>query len=135
MTNEIVFKFFKDLPNKDPRITKELVTNGYKQKQGGYIELARQRGVENPSQHWHLTSYCKHNIEEGQGDKNFRFTPCGEMLIYMAEASYAVDTVTLENLVREIINSNQVGNRRYWNNRIKDVCWDAIKATIDNLSK
>ena len=45
----------------------------------------------------------------------------------MAEASKAVDAVTLEGLVEEIITSDQIHNRRFWNNRIKDVCWDKIK--------
>ena len=115
MTYEDVYTFFVSFPDEDFRITKMLVTNGYKQKQGGYIKIARQLDIDTPSQYWHLTSYCKANIEEGKADKHFRFTPCGELLVYMAEASCAVDTVKLENLVTEIINSNQIDNRRYWN--------------------
>ena len=46
---------------------------------------------------------------------------------YILEASKAVEAVTLGGLVEEIITSDQIHNRRFWNNRIKDVCWDKIK--------
>lgn len=127
MTYGKVLTFFKKLQDENPPITDKLVKNGFKQVCDGYILEASQRGIENPSQHWHLKTYCEAKIKEGKLNHNYRYTPCGELLVYMAEASKAVDAVTLEGLVEEIITSDQIHNRRFWNNRIKDVCWDKIK--------
>lgn len=133
LTYNDVFDYFKNIKADDPPITRKLVKNGYISKDG-YIELSEYLEIKNPTQWWHIISYSSANIAKGKGDSNCRWISCGELIVYMAEASHAVDTVTLENLVTEIINSNRIDNRRYWNNRIKDVCWDAIKATIDNHS-
>lgn len=130
MKYNCVFNFFKDLPNEDPRITRKLVSNGYKQKAKGYIELAKDLGINNPTQWWHIMNYVSAKIKAGIGEKSYRYTPCGELLIYMAEVSNAVSKDLLEELVDDIISSDNLDDRKFWNNRIKDVCWDAIKDTI-----
>lgn len=132
MTYADVYNYLKKKANEDPPFTRKLVSNGYKQTQGGYILEASKRGIENPSQNWHLLDYCKSKIDEGMADQNYRFTPCGELLVYMAEASNAVDAATLEALVFKINNSDEpYNNRRYWNKRIKDVCWDKINLKLN----
>lgn len=132
MTYYDVYNYFKDLEEIDPTITANLIDKGYKQKSDGYIKIAKEKKIVAPTQWWHLTSYCKANIEQGNGDKPYRFTPCGELLIYMAEKSNAVDKIELQKLTNEIINSGEIQNRRKWNAEIKKLCWDKIKNTIGN---
>lgn len=130
MTYKTVYNYFKNLQNTECPITSELVENGYRQTSGGYIEVAQELNIDNPTQWWHITSYCEAKIEQGDGDKTYRFTPCGELLVYMAEMSKAVGENKLKELVDEIINSGEIDNRRKWNKKIKELCWDSIKQTI-----
>lgn len=64
MTYGKVLTFFKKLQDENPPITDKLVKNGFKQVCDGYILEASQRGIENPSQNWHLITYCEAKIKE-----------------------------------------------------------------------
>lgn len=130
MTYNKAYNYFKDLKNVDPPITSKLITKGYRQKSGGYIATAQKSNIDNPTQWWHIIHYCREKIEKGNGDKTYRYTPCGELLIYMAEMSNAVEKSKLKELVDAIVNSSEMSNRRKWNNEIKKLCWNSIKKTI-----
>lgn len=135
ITYNDVYNCFINLEQSDPPITANLISNGYKQKSGGYIKIALEKNICAPTQWWHIISYCMANIEQGNGNKIYRFTPCGELLFYMAEKLNAVDTDELEKLANKIINSGEIENRRRWNTEIKILCWDNIKNILDNNSK
>lgn len=133
MTYNDVYNYFinfKDNDN-DPTITSKLVSNGYRQIKGGYIKKARERNIDNPTQWWHIISLCDEKIKNDDGNKHYSYTPCGELLVYMAERTNAVDERSLENLINDIINSNKINNRREWNKVITDLCWNKIKKAIE----
>lgn len=132
MTYNDVYNCFKDLQDVDPPITAELISKGYRQKRGGYISDAKDLNISNPTQWWHITHYCKAKIDQGKGKEPYAYTPCGELLIYMAEVSKAVEEKMLKSLVEEIVNSSDIDNRRKWNNEITKLCWDSIKEIIGN---
>ena len=134
MTYNDVDKYFKDLQDVDPPITAELISKGYRQKRGGYISDAKNQNISNPTQWWHITHYCKAKIGQGKGEEPYPYTPCGELLIYMAEVSKAVEEKMLRSLVEEIVNSSDIDNRRKWNNEIKKLCWESIKEKIGNCT-
>lgn len=133
MTYNNVYNYFKEQDQADPPITAYLISNGYKQKEGGYIKIAQEKNINNPTQWWHITNYCMKHIKQGNGDKVYPFTPCGELLFYMAEKLNAVSTDTLKELANKIIYSKEIENRRKWNNEIKKICWDKIKNVLDNI--
>ena len=135
MTYNDVYNYFINFEDsdkdKDPQITSKLVSNGYRQIKGGYIKKARERNIDNPTQWWHIISLCDEKIKNDEGNKYYSYTHCGELLVYMAERTNAVDKISLENLVNDIINSKKINNRREWNKVIKDLCWYEIKKAIE----
>lgn len=131
MTYNDVYNYFINFEDKDPRITSKLVSNGYRQMKGGYIKKARERNIDNPTQWWHIISLCEEKIKNNEGNKYYSYTPCGELLVYMAEKTNAVDERILENLINDIINSKKINNRREWNKVITDLCWYEIKKEIE----
>lgn len=131
MTYNDVYNYFINFEDKDPRITSKLVSNGYRQMKGGYIKKARERNIDNPTQWWHIISLCEEKIKNNEGNKYYSYTPCGELLVYMAEKTNAVDERILENLINDIINSKKINNRREWNKVITDLCWYEIKKAIE----
>ena len=117
-----VKEFFKDKENTPCPLTERLISAGFKQKSGGYIDIAKKKGISNPSQYWHLMNYC----DMVDGEKTFgRNVVCGELIFWMAEVSGAVSSNELEKLVEEIINGN-VNDRKKWNKVIGDVCFERI---------
>ena len=131
MTYNDVYNYFINFKDIDPPITSKLVSNGYRQMKGGYIKKARERNIDNPTQWWHIISLCEEKIKNDEGNKYYSYTPCGELLVYMAEKTDAVDKKILENLINDIINSKKINNRREWNKVITDLCWDEIKKAIE----
>ena len=81
-------------------------------------------------------SYC--NIDND--DKSFsKSIVCGELILWMAEVSGAVETVDLDKLVNQIIESadltigkRPVYDRKKWNREIQLLCFDKI---INQTSK
>ena len=137
MTYNDVYNYFinfKDDKDEDPQITSKLVSNGYRQIKGGYIKKARERNIDNPTQWWHIISLCEEKIKNDGGNKYYSYTPCGELLVYMAEKTDAVDKKILENLINDIINSKKINNRREWNKVITDLCWNEIKKAIEGTN-
>ena len=131
MTYNEVYNYFIDFKDTNPPITSKLVSNGYRQIKGGYIKKARERNIDNPTQWWHIISLCEEKIKNDEGNKYYSYTPCGELLVYMAEMTNAVDKSSLENLINDIINSNKINNRREWNKVITELCWYKIKKAIE----
>ncbi len=131
MTFAQVKKHFEDKSDVECNVTDELVTGGYRQKKGGYIKIARERGVINPSQWWHLMNYCQMKEENHEENKSYRYTPCGELVFWMAEVSGAVTESELKTLKDRILCSEEVGNRRKWNKEIKGLCWEEICRKIE----
>ncbi|WP_248621328.1 hypothetical protein [Enterococcus cecorum] len=132
MTYNDVYNYFKDFKDVDSPITSELILGGYRQKRGGYISDAKNLDISNPTQWWHIMYYCISKIDQGKGKEPYPYTPCGELLIYMAEVSKAVEERKLQELVHRIVTSNDIDNRRKWNNEIKKLCWGSIKKKLGN---
>ena len=142
MTINQVKDYFIDKNDVPCPITEKLVKAGYQQISGGYIDRARREGLlvdytnYSPSQYWHLMSYCNSD----NGDKSFsKSIVCGELILWMAEVSGAVETVDLDKLVNQIIESadltigkRPVYDRKKWNREIQLLCFDKI---INQTSK
>lgn len=129
-----VKNYFKDKETTPCPLTEKLIKSGYQQTGGGYIEKAKQQGIEvdyknaKPTQYWHLMEYC------GSVDENKKFTKsivCGELIFWMAEVSNAVSKNKLETLLDEIITSD-ITNRRKWNKKIQNLCFDKIAFKIES---
>lgn len=142
MTIEQVYHFFKDKEDVPCPMTERLVGAGYQQKDGGYIKRAKKEGLEidfiknHPSQHWHLMTFCQIRLPQEQFTKTIQ---CGELIFWMAEASGSVSTDALEKMVDTITNGaighggdRPIYDRRHWNKEIQRLCFDAIKATVEN---
>ena len=97
MTFAQVRKFFEDKRNVDCPLKTELIAKGYRQKSGGYINIAQDLGLDNPSQWWHLMNYCLSKEEQHIENSNYRYTPCGELLFWMAEVSGACEKCGIRN--------------------------------------
>ena len=127
MDNRQVRRFFIDKEDVPTPLCDALIAGGYRQKRGGYIDYAKESGVENPSQYWHL-------IESWSGrsapDKVFgRSIVCGELIFWMAEASRAVSPQVLERLKDDALRDPD--NRSRGNTLIGDVCFDAIARVVE----
>ena len=140
MTIQQVREFFLDKKLMPCPLTEELVFAGYQQVSGGYIDRAKKSGIKvnykdnAPSQYWHLMSYCYSRDRSKPFNKRIA---CGELIFWMAEASRAVDFVTLRQLANRIIGSadNTKGcrptyDRKIWNREIHRVCFDKIVIAI-----
>lgn len=141
-----VYQFFKDKKAVSCPIADRLVQSGYQQQSGGYIDYAKAQGMEidykksEPSQWWHLIeSYCKRTGDHVNFGKNIL---CGELILWMAEVSKAVDSNELDGLVNRIIQSQIPCTRRKgsnkppvkypaWGRKIQEVCFDKIVQRVE----
>ncbi len=127
-----VNKYFIDKENVPCPLTERLVRAGYRQMSGGYINKAKALGIENPSQYWHLTSYCNSVNKDKTFGKNVE---CGELIFWMAEVSGAVPEGELRELLERIIASKDDivpgYDRRKWNREIQRICFDRIVAEVE----
>lgn len=133
MTNEQVFNFFKGKRDVECKVTDALINSGFYQKEGGYRVVADVCDISKPSQWWHLMSYCLTKYEFHKEKDQYPFTPCGELLFWMAEVSNAVPKDKLIELQTEI--ANNPDDRRGNNNKIKDLCWSKIVETVEQNTK
>lgn len=141
-----VYNYFKNKKDVPSPYTDCLVQAGYQQESGGYIDYAKEQGIDIdykkslPSQYWHLIEcYCKRTEDNKVFGKNIL---CGELILWMAEVSQAVDSDTLNDLVNKIIKSG-VPRRRYksstkppvkypsWGKEIQEVCFDKIVQKVE----
>ena len=142
MTIEQVIRLFVDKEETPCPLTKRLVGAGYQQKDGGYIKRARKEGLEIdytrnlPSQYWHLMSYCYSRHPQEPFRKSI---VCGELIFWMAEVSNSVPEADLRKLVDEITGNvlttegdRPIYDRTRWNKEIQRLCFDAIKARVEN---
>ena len=136
MTVGQIRDYFSDKDKIPCPLTQKLVKAGYQQVSGGYIDRARWRGVRvnykenSPSQYWHLMTYCDKKNAEKPFSKS---VICGELILWMAEVSGAVDKSELEKLVNQIVETadlsrgnKPVYDRRKWNREIYNLCFDRI---------
>ena len=121
-------------------LTAKLVAAGYQQSYGGYIEKARDLGIEvdhlknSPTQYWHLMSYCDTKREE---DRFTRSVVCGELIFWMAEVLDCVPKEQLENILNDIVssrilctNGRHQYDRKKWNKEIQKLCFDSIAEKV-----
>lgn len=128
-----VEKYFEGKKDVSCPNTDLLIANGFQQdKNTGYMRMAKVLNIENPSQCWHLMNYCRQARERHLENKGYPYTPCGELVLWMAEASKAVDESRIEELVKRIISSGEINNRRKWNKEIKDICWNEVKKKVES---
>ncbi len=127
MTFGQVKSFYESKENIPCDITTYLISKGFHQRYGsGY--LANVKSGDIPSQWQHIMNHC----DGREKNETYHYTPCGELVFWMAEVSNAVDPKELEKLADEIIDSGAINNRRVWNNKIKNLCWESIKRKIEN---
>ncbi len=77
-------------------------------------------------------NYCLIKEEQHKENEAYRYTPCGELVFWMAEVSCAVDKQELSELSKKIITSGEISNRRKWNGEIKNLCWENLKKAVNN---
>lgn len=134
-------EFFEDKWNTPCSLTERLIKAGYQQISGGYIDLAKKRGLTvdytkaKPTQYWHLTEEYIPSVPE---DKVFsRSVVCGELIFWMAEVAKAVPEEKLEELLERIIADGDKRvtppkyNRIKWNKEIQNLCFDAIETIVE----
>ena len=127
-----VKEFFKDKENVPCPLTDQLISAGYRQKSGGYIDIAKKKGIENPSQYWHLVNYC----DMVDGEKTFgRNVVCGELIFWMAEVSGAVSKEELEDLLERIVYSGEIDSRKKWKREIQKECLGMIEMPTSLFKK
>lgn len=146
-----VRNFFRDKEHVPSPCTDRLVQAGYQQEAGGYIKNAKVQGISvdyqkcQPSQHWHLIeSYCKDKEDSMAFTKRVQ---CGELILWMAEVSQAVDKEELDDLVDRIIKSGESCPRRKGstkpskkysrkirNREIQEICFDKIVRKVEAAS-
>ncbi len=137
-----VKEFFKDKNDTPCPLTERLIKAGYQQTGGGYIALAKKRGLivdytkAKPTQYWHLMEEYIPSVPE---DKIFsKSIVCGELIFWMAEVSQAVPKNKLEELIERIIadRDDSITPPKYdrikWNKEIQNVCFDA---TVNKVEK
>lgn len=136
-----VEEFFKNKKDMPCPLTEQLIKAGYQQTSGGYIDLAKKRGLivdytkAEPTQYWHLIEeYCP-SVDK---DKSFnRSIVCGELIFWMAEVSRAVPDDQLEELLKRIIADRDTStnppkyDRIKWNKEIQKLCFDAITIVVE----
>jgi len=136
-----VKEFFTDKKNTPCPLTEKLIKAGYQQTGGGYITLAKKRGLivdytkAEPTQYWHLMKEYVPSVPE---DKAFsKSIVCGELIFWMAEVSKAVSTEKLEELLSHIIADGGTSitppkyDRTRWNKEIQVLCFDAIVSVVE----
>ncbi|WP_172119260.1 hypothetical protein [Actinomyces faecalis] len=119
--------FFIDKKDAPCPLTDRL-TEKYKQPSGGYIEFAKECGIEDPSQYWHLIHSwaARSNADTPFTKRN----QCGELIFWMAEVSGAVRESELVELLEEILQTPT--DRRKWNGVIKKKCFDKIAEVVES---
>ena len=136
--------FFQDKKDTPCPLTERLIKAGYQQTGGGYIALAKKRGITvdykkaEPTQYWHLFEEYLPTVDE---NKTFsKSIVCGELIFWMAEVSEAVPKEELGALVDEITNSSPIPgdppkyDRIKWNTAIQELCFDAIAKAVGTHS-
>lgn len=99
MTFAQVMSFFQIKENIPCDITTGLIKHGLHQRKGtGYLSDVKLSDT-SPSQWQHFMNYCQGNDE----NKAYPYTPCRELVFWMAEVSNAVDPKELEKLADKII--------------------------------
>ncbi len=127
MTFGQVKSFYESKENSPCEITTYLIKGGFHQRYGtGYLSNVKSGDI--PSQWQHIMSYCL----EKEENKAYPFTPCGELLFWMAEISNAVSPQDLKKLAEKIVENEPKKNRRIRNSEIKELCWQKIKLKIDS---
>ena len=127
MNNAQIRQFFEGRGQIPCPETERLTAGGFRQKSGGYIRYARQCGIENPSQYWHLmTSWSARSAPDAPFDRRIQ---CGELIFWMAEVSGAVSRAVLRGLADRIL-SGAAGRRRSANRLIQTVCFDSIVCAV-----
>lgn len=136
MDKKDIINFFEceEIENAPCPLTNELVTGGYRQKPGtnGYIDTAKEEGIENPTQYWHLIKcWAKKSKEDEEFNRRIQ---CGELIFWMAEVSEAVEIEKLEELKNDIL-GKYLNNRIKGNRKIQEVCFDQIVNKVTKASK
>ena len=137
-----VKQFFSNKKEAPCPLTERLIKAGYQQASGGYIDLAKKRGITvdytmaEPTQYWHLVEEYIPSVPE---NKTFsKSIVCGELIFWMAEASKAVPEEKLEELLKCIITDGDKSitppkyDRIRWNKEIQNLCFDAIANVVEN---
>lgn len=137
-----VKQFFSNKKEMPCPLTERLIKAGYQQASGGYIDLAKKRGITvdytkaEPTQYWHLVEEYIPSVPE---DKVFsKSIVCGELIFWMAEVSKAVPEERLEELSECIIADGDKDtippkyDRAKWNKEIQNLCFDAIVNVVEN---
>lgn len=129
MNNLQIKNYFSKMEKTPCPHTDRLIAAGYRQKSGGYISYAKQMGISNPTQYWHLMESWSARSKDNQTfGKNIT---CGELIFWLAEVSNAVDKNTLNKLANTIID-NYLNNRKKGNQLIQQVCFEKIKFIVEN---
>ena len=137
-----VKQFFSNKKDAPCPLTELLIKAGYQQTSGGYVDLAKKRGITvdytkaEPTQYWHLVEEYIPSVPE---DKVFsKSIVCGELIFWMAEVSRAVPEEKLEELLERIIADGDKGtippkyDRIKWNKEIQNLCFGAIVNVVEN---
>lgn len=124
-------------------LTEKLVSAGYQQTYGGYIDKAKSLGIEvdylknKPSQYWHLMSYCETKKENDLFTKS---VVCGELIFWMAEVLDCVPKDRMNSLLSDIVgsripapNGRYLYDRERWNKEIQKLCFDSITDAINQV--
>lgn len=135
-----VKQFFSDKKETPCPLTERLIKAGYQQTSGGYIDLAKKRGVAvdytqaKPTQYWHLIEEYIPSVPE---DRIFsKSIVCGELIFWMAEVSKVVPEEKLIKLLEQIIADGDTSttppkyDRVKWNKEIQNLCFDAVSNKI-----
>lgn len=136
-----VKEFFEDKKDVPCPLTERLIKAGYQQTGGGYIDIAKRRGLTvdytkaEPTQYWHLIEEYIPSVSE---DKVFsKSIVCGELIFWMAEVSGAVSEGELGELLERIVADGDRGSvppkydRLKWNREIQNLCFNAISKTVE----
>ena len=137
-----VKEFFIDKKDTPCPLTERLIKAGYQQTGGGYIKLAKERGLTvdykraEPTQYWHLIEeYCPSVDDNKEFGRN---VVCGELIFWMAEVSGAIPKEKLAEFVEKIIADKDKSisppkyNRIKWNREIQLLCFEAIDDIVSN---
>ena len=140
-----VKEFYKHKEKAPCPLTERLIKAGYQQTGGGYIDLAKKRGLTvdytkaKPTQYWHLMEEYIPSVPE---DKKFsKSIVCGELIFWMAEVAEAVPIKELEELAERIIADGDSStippkyDRIKWNKEIQKLCFDAITNRVEEYDQ